>query len=125
MAVEFAFIFPIVFSMLYGTFVYGYLFLIQNSLENTSEIIGEKIINLNPLDDQYSSSINSKISDTITKSFKFNQNRITKEVTINNNEVTVELGYLTTDFPVIKMGNLTIPPKPEILKSKIVLDVSL
>ena len=48
-AVEFAFVFPLLFLLMYGVIVYAYVFVVQQSLQYAAQEAAEAAVKVNPL----------------------------------------------------------------------------
>ena len=145
-AVEFAFVFPLMFMLTYGVVVYGYTFVLQQSLNFAAQEAAEAAVAVDPRADAADSLRNQRVRDTATAILNW-MPAGQKERVIGVSGEQVEIEYCTggsggqcpngTDaiivtlnfsmttpaylFPVLDMPLVgQIPPLPEQLTAKAV-----
>ena len=65
-AVEFAFVFPLLFMLMYGVVVYGYTFVLQQSLNFAAQEAAEAAVAVDPRADAADTLRNQRVRDTAT-----------------------------------------------------------
>lgn len=128
-AVEFAFVFPILFMLMYGTVVYAYVFVIQQSLTFAAQEAAEAVVQLDPsADPDYQQVAKDMVDKTLT--WLPRKEHLAKDVTVVNEGVqpcpstsdciSVVVTYnleASALFPEIRVGGLALPPIPDTLRA--------
>jgi len=142
MAVEFAFVFPFLFILLYATIVYSYLFVIQEALTYTAQEAAEAAVAVDPSDDNAATLRTQVVRATAVSTLSWmpasQRTRVLGDASGSAVNVTiclagssaicppdtagviVTLNFTVTSptalFPVIDIPNLfTLPPLPAVL----------
>lgn len=63
-AVEFAFVFPLLFMLLYGTIVYSYVFVVQSSLNFATEQAAQSAVAVSPSAANYDDAVVTQVTAT-------------------------------------------------------------
>jgi len=133
--IEFAFVFPIMFMLMYGTIVYGYVFFLNQSLNYAVQQAAESAVAVDPTATNVVTVRNTRINTTINSVLSWmNATQRTQRLTVMIDQasatcpaplvagtVKVELVYALRNpswlFPVINMGFGQIPPLPDNLNA--------
>lgn len=65
--VEFAFVFPILFMLIYGTVVYSYVFLINESIHYAAKTAAESALRVDPAAEDYDALVMSTARSTVSR----------------------------------------------------------
>ena len=65
--VEFAFVFPLLFFLIYGTVVYSYVFVVQSSLNFAAEQAAQSAVAVSPSAAGYDSEVANQVTVTVNK----------------------------------------------------------
>lgn len=126
-AIEFAFVFPILFAIIYGTIAYGYVYFLQQRINFIAQEAVRTAISVAPAAPAtYASNINDAVNLFVTQYFSLEGGKppaLTVEPPIINsgtNILSIRVTYnLTTPtlFPTVTlpMGIGSIPPLPATL----------
>jgi len=137
-AVEFAFVFPILFLLVYGVIVYSYVYVVQQSITFNAQQFAEAAVAVNPLPEaDLAERIEARVNAVATQSLGWlptqqrtrltganGGNQYTQIVSVATDEsvvkVTVEFSvtglFPALDFPVVGK----IPPLPSKLRAQAV-----
>lgn len=129
--IEFAFVFPIFFMLVYGTVVYGYVFFLNQSLNHAVQQAAKSAVAVDPAAPDVATMRNAQINATVASALGWMnpvQRRQRLQVWVDQASTTcpvaqvagsvkVELVYALRNpswlFPVVNMGFGQIPPLPE------------
>lgn len=126
-AIEFAFVFPILFLLVYGGVVYGYVFFLNQSLHYAAQQAAEAAVSVDPALDDWDSLRQARIEDTVERSMEWMSDaqrgqRLVicrqADCPIDNGTLTVTLDFqLDTPsrlFPVVNFPGMgRVPPLPD------------
>ncbi|HSW12403.1 MAG TPA: TadE/TadG family type IV pilus assembly protein [Solimonas sp.] len=130
--VEFAFIFPIFFFLMYGTLVYGYIFVLNQSVNFAAQQAAEAAVAVAPDADDFDALRQQRVTEAVNDAFAWlpaaQRSRLVVcdgavcPVDEVDNTISVEVEFtLSTPgwlFPVIDMPGIgAIPPMPNLLRS--------
>lgn len=127
-AVEFAFVFPILFMLLYGTVTYGYVFFLYQTLQYAVQQGAESAMSVDPASTSYQTTATSLAQGTINQDLTvlstIQKSRLSSTVSFttlagdNAPTLQVAINYnLTGLFPSITLPfvNASFPPLPATL----------
>ena len=130
-AIEFAFVFPLLFAIIYGTVTYGYVYFLQQRINFIAQEALRAAIAVAPTNNNtsYLAAINAAVFEAVTSNFTLAGTAVPAALTfavspINaaTNTLSILVTYnLTTPtlFPqvVLPMGIGSIPPLPATLQA--------
>lgn len=142
-ALEFAFLLPLLLLLIYGMFVYSYMFVVQEAITFAAQEAAEAAVKVDPAQDpaDYDAAVNAEVRATATRVLSFlpvaQQARVLGsdgskvQVTIaaspsgNGGIVTVNLSFAFSGlFPVIPLPVIgPVPPMPGTLEARGVVGV--
>ena len=130
--VEFAFVFPLFFFLMYGTIVYGYIFLLSQSVNFAAQQAAEAAVAVAPDADDFEALRQQRVTAAVNDAFLWLPAAQRPRLVVCDgavcpvdevdNTINVEVEFtLSTPgwlFPVINMPGIgPIPPMPELLRS--------
>lgn len=136
--IEFAFVFPILFLLIYGTVVYGYVFVVNESIHYAAKEAAESAVRVDPnLGPEYDERVTTLARSTVVETLRWmpvsQLVRVTGDETGSKVEVLFEEGdsgravrvRVTFDvldpsplFPVVRLPMVgPVPPLPERLRA--------
>lgn len=132
-AIEFAFVFPMLFAIIYGTVVYGYVYFLQQRINFAAQEAVRAAVSVAPLSSTsaYCAALQVQANQAIVLNFTSGGGTLPAALTPNficdttNGQLTITLTYsLTTPtlFPTVTlpMGIGAIPPLPAALIARAV-----
>lgn len=135
-AVEFAFVFPILFLLVYGVIVYSYIYVIQQSITYGVQQSAEAAVAVNPQPDAtLNARIEQRVRAVAVQSLNWlPANQLARVTGANGEQVQVRFQTIDTDqsvvrvtlefqvpglFPVLTLPLVgTIPPLPQRLRAQ-------
>jgi len=130
--VEFAFIFPLFFFLMYGTVVYGYIFMLSQSVNFAAQQAAEAAVAVAPDAEEFEALRQQRVVDSVNDTFTWLPAAQRPRLVICkgldcpvdevDNTIRVEVEYtLSTPgwlFPVITLPGVgSIPPMPTTLRA--------
>ena len=134
-ALEFAFVFPLLFLLMYGILVYAYIFLLKESLAFVAQEAAESAVAVDPFDNQnYVDQVRQRAQQTASSLLQWLPNDQRELVVGSNGElvdvdlvpsgeqrfVRVRLEFVVGDlFPSIPLPLVgQAPPMPDVLRAE-------
>lgn len=129
-AVEFAFVFPIFFLLMYGIVVYGYIFFLNQSVNYAAQQAAEAAVAVDPEDEDSDALRQTRVVEAVNDTLQWLPGSQRARVTICNGStcaveddtITVEVRFgLATPswlFPAVVMPGIgPVPPMPTELRA--------